>query len=134
MDKINEKAFSDKDINKRYHTIIRREDKSIEILLGKRFYQKEAVFAAAHSITDKYRVKIEPAENNNVKIILIPMPSAAKINEQEVIDCLINRLIDEQVRLDLEKRYGKIRELIIEHAFSPLENLRAKIREIAGRE
>jgi His-Xaa-Ser system protein HxsD len=115
-------------------TVIRRERGEIEIYLSKLYYQKEAVFAAAHSVTDNYRVKIEPTENRNVKITLIPLREESKANEEKVINDLMNRLIDEQVRLDLEKQYGKIRELIIEHAFSPLENLRTKVREIVGRD
>ena len=45
-----------------------------------------------------------------------------------------NEVIDQQLRLDLEKRYGQVRELIIKHAFSPLENLKAETEKIVGRE
>ena len=106
---------------------------TIEVYLSKRFFEKEAVFAAAFSITNKYRVKIEPAAENNVKIIIFPIKEGQTTNKAEIVNSLLNKLIDEQLRLDLEKRYGRIRELIIEHAFSPLENLRAKVQEISGR-
>jgi His-Xaa-Ser system protein HxsD len=115
-------------------TIIKREGGVIEVLLSKLYYQKEAVFAVAHSLTDIYRVHIKAVDSDNVKIILIPMREETKADEQDVINFLMNRLIDEQLRIDLEKQYGKIRELIIEHAFFPLENLRAKVREISGRD
>jgi His-Xaa-Ser system protein HxsD len=134
MVEIDERAYFKKGSCYVDPTIIRREGGVFEVLISKCYYQKEAVFAAAHSLTDTYRVHIKPAENEKVKIILVPMIEGSKANNQDAINFLMNRLIDEQVRLDLEKVYGKIRELIIEHAFFPLENLRAKVREITGRE
>jgi His-Xaa-Ser system protein HxsD len=132
MKPIVENAYLNGDFCNR--TVTRKEGGVIEIHLSKLYYQKEAVFAAAHSVTDNYRAKIAPADQRNVKITLIPLREETKASEDKVINDLMNRLIDEQVRMDLEKQYGKIRELIIEHAFSPIENLRAKVREIVGRD
>ena len=45
-----------------------------------------------------------------------------------VAEDFCNEVLDQQVRLDLEKRYGNIRELVIRHAFAPIESLKAKIK------
>jgi len=33
------------------------------------------------------------------------------------------------VQRDLERRYGKIRELVVQHAFFPLENLKDELEK-----
>ena len=46
----------------------------------------------------------------------------------------MNELIDQQLRLDLEKRYGAIRRLIVQQAFAPLDDLKAEVKKIVGRD
>ena len=52
----------------------------------------------------------------------------------EIENKFMNELIDQQVRLDLEKRYGPIRRLIVQQAFAPLDNLKAEVKKIVGRD
>ena len=41
----------------------------------------------------------------------------------ELINDFCNEVLDQQVRLDLEKRYGGLRDTIVKHAFLPFESL-----------
>lgn len=106
------------------------ENNFLEIILSKSLYEKEAVFGAAYLFTGKYSIKIEPEEESKIKVTFRPFSSNDNIYFKKIEYEFFNELINQQLRLDLEKRYGKIRELIVEHAFSPLADLRTKVREI----
>jgi len=42
--------------------------------------------------------------------------------------------VDQQLRLDLERRYGGLRQLIVQHAFSPLSHLKQEVKKTIGRD
>ena len=91
--------------------------------LSKQFYEKPAVMAAAYKFTHKCVILIEPLEEGYVGVWF-----QAKSNEgldmvSDLINDFCNEVLDQQVRLDLEKRYGSLRDAIVEHAFQPLGNV-----------
>jgi|WetSurMetagenome_2_1015567.scaffolds.fasta_scaffold00300_10 His-Xaa-Ser system protein HxsD len=102
------------------------EDGRLCIYLFKLFYQREAIFAAAQTMTNKYYFEIKPYESEKVSVYLepkepIPLDDSEKIALlQSDAKHFCNTVLDHQVRLDLEKEYGKIRELIVRQAFSPI--------------
>ena len=91
--------------------------------LSKRFYEKSAVMNAAYKFTHKCFILIEPLEEGYVGIWF----QAKDGQEPEMIPDLLNdfcnEVLDQQVRLDLEKRYGSLRDTIVKHAFQPLADL-----------
>jgi His-Xaa-Ser system protein HxsD len=110
------------------------ENQAIEIIVSTTLYDKEAIFAAAYTLTGLYSVTLNQESNDNIKIILKPLNYNRDYCPEEISTRFLNEIIDQQLRLYLERRYCKIRELIIQHAFSPLENLQDKVQEIVGRE
>jgi His-Xaa-Ser system protein HxsD len=108
--------------------------KFIELHINKNLYEKEAVIAAAYSLSGCCVIKIEPQSSEIFKITLEPLVSSKNEDFTEVSHRFMNELNDQQLRLDLERRYGPIRELIVKHAFAPLENLTAEVKKIVGRE
>lgn len=106
--------------------INKEKNNQVTVSLSKKFYQKEAVFAAAYKFTDICTIKIEPIDEYHVGVYLEPKENV-KINIERVAERLCNEALDQQVRLDLEKRFGNIRDLIVEHAFSPIKNIKSKI-------
>lgn len=98
------------------------EDGKILVKLKKEFYEKSAVFFAAHKLTDRFVVLIEPFDNLTVSVSIQPKPgiNMAEDDLKDAIFNFCNEAVDQQVRLDLEKRYGNIRELIVKQAFAPL--------------
>ena len=91
--------------------------------LSKRFYEKRAVMTAAYKFTHKCVILVEPLEEGYVGVWF-----QAKHNESadiipELINDFCNEVLDQQVRLDLEKRYGGLRDTIVKHAFLPFESL-----------
>jgi His-Xaa-Ser system protein HxsD len=94
------------------------------ISLYRLFYQKEAVLAAAQKMTGDYYIEIKSLDSERAGIYLEPKVTGsgeALTNIiEEVAKNFCNEVIDQQVRLDLEKRYGKLRELIVRQAFAPI--------------
>jgi His-Xaa-Ser system protein HxsD len=82
-------------------------------------YNLEVIHAATYQFTSSYHILITPNADNSVTIIF-----EAKDKARDVIEDLkdfANALIDHQVRYQLNKVNGKIRDLIVAHAFSPLD-------------
>lgn len=102
------------------------DESNLAVCLAKEYYQREAVFAAAHKFTDICTIKIEPAGNQHVGIYF-KEKGHSQYSLLEIAESFCNEAIEQQLRLDLEAGNGQIRALIVEQAFKPLENLKQKI-------
>lgn len=104
------------------------EDGRMSLLLSKKLYEKEAIFSAAYKFTNKCFIYIEPAGDDSVCVYF--KAKGAETNEKisTVAYAFCNEVLDQQVRMDIEKRYGNIRDLIVEHAFSPIKNIKDRIK------
>jgi His-Xaa-Ser system protein HxsD len=89
------------------------------VTLHKQFYQKESVFYAAHKFTSKCGILIEPLDDFSIGIYF-DKKNDAKVDLTELAKCFCNEVLDQQTRLDLERQYGKIRDIIYEQAFRPI--------------
>ena len=107
--------------------IIKTDNGKLMVVLKKVFYEKEAVFAAAYKFTDLCSILIEPIDDDSVGIYFEKLEGKT-VNLKELAKKYCNEILDQQVRLDLEKRYGNIRDLIYKHAFTPLKNLDEKVK------
>lgn len=61
-----------------------------------------------------------------LKIDICPHSKTPK----EILDKFLYILSDQQIKSKLLKENGKLRDLIVEHAFKPLQNLEEKLDEI----
>ncbi len=113
---------------------VRRKPGGFEVILSKALYEKEAVFAATYALSGLCRNTVEPAQAGYVKVTLEFLDPGQEQERAQIENRFLNELIDQQLRLDLEKRYGAIRRLIVQQAFAPLDNLKAEVKKIAGRE
>lgn len=102
------------------------EDGKLLLTLAKEYFLREAVFAATHKFSGACGVEIFPIGEYEVGVWLTPKAKMTDKELQDIAWSFSEELIDQQVRLDLEKRNGRIRELIVKHAFSPLDNLEAE--------
>lgn len=96
--------------------------------LSKKVYEKEAIFAAAYKFTNHSAILIEPIEDTYVGVYFEPKENQTQDELKRVAFDFCNEVIDQQVRLDLEKRYGNIKEIIVKHSFSPLKSIKEAIR------
>lgn len=102
---------------------------TVVILLDKEYFEKSAIFAASYKFTHKYIVQIEPEGQRKVSVSIVPKQASNELLLKDVAGEFMNEVLDQQVRLDLERRYGSIRELIVRHAFAPIENLKNAIKQ-----
>lgn len=106
------------------------ENGKIFLTLSKQFFERSAIYAASYEMTDKYSIMIKPASEREISIILEPKKDQSVHEMETAIFDFYDKVLDHQIRLDLEKQYGKLRELIVEHAFSPLSDLKNKLEQI----
>ena len=96
------------------------DDGKLLLKLSKRFYEKSAVMNAAYKFTDKCIILIEPLEEGYVGVWFKAKDGQGSETIPNLLDDFCNEVLDQQVRLDLEKRYGSLRDAIVNHAFQPL--------------
>lgn len=96
------------------------DDNKILIRLKKHFYEKLAIFSAAHKFTDNFIIKIDEIDNQTVGIYLSLKDSRNKELLKSAPEEFCNEVLDQQIRLDIEKKYGPIRDIIVNQAFSPI--------------
>lgn len=91
------------------------------VKLRKAYYEQEAVMQASYKFTNACFIKIDAVEEGYVGIWFKAKPQLT-INPELLLCEFCNEVLDQQVRLDLEKRYGTIRDTIYQFAFSPLKD------------
>ena len=90
-----------------------------KILLSKECFDREPVVAAASRFTGRYYVSIRPADDDSFEVSL--QAKKADDADENILHIFRNEVIDQQVRHDLHNRFGKLRDMIVEQAFYPLE-------------
>ena len=101
----------------------------LRVTLSKEIYEREAVMAAAYKFTDLCTLLIRPSGEREVDVVF-ETKAEETIQDLEIVAAkFCNDVLDQQIRLDLDKRYGKIRELIVKHAFSPIKDLTESLDE-----
>ncbi len=98
------------------------EDGRALVTLDASIYEKEAVMAAAYKMTESCFVVVKPLENSQLGVYFEPKDGQAETALKAIAKGYCNEVLDQQVRLDTEKRFGGIRDLLVKQAFSPIEN------------
>jgi His-Xaa-Ser system protein HxsD len=91
------------------------------IIIDSSLYKIEAINAASYAFTSNYHILATRKDDTSVTVIFELKNKASRRNISEDIKEFINTIIDHQVRLQLDRANGKIRDLIVAHAFSPLD-------------
>lgn len=100
--------------------IIKQDENIFQIKVDKRIYCEQAVNAACYKFTDRCYIHQQiPEDDSNIILVTI------EAKENNVIDetfakQFCNELIDQQVKVTTEEKFGHIRDLIVEEAFKPV--------------
>ncbi|OHB57691.1 MAG: His-Xaa-Ser system protein HxsD [Planctomycetes bacterium GWF2_42_9] len=105
--------------------IINKDDNSICLQVDEYLYQKEAIQAASHKFIDKNYVKID---RNSVGLISVILRPKENCESENLALEFCNELIDQQVRINIEKSCGNIRDLIVKQAFAPIDNIQDEVK------
>lgn len=88
--------------------------------IDKTLYSREALTATVYRFSGNYTVSVESSSDNLEKYIIAIETVNKEEPSAEIKDDFIKELTDQQVRLDIEARFGHIRDLIVEEAFKPV--------------
>ena len=91
------------------------------IIIDSSLYNMEAINAACYTFTNNYHILVTRKDGAFVTVIFELKNKVSQKNIPEDIKDFVNTVIDHQVRLQLDRTNGKIRDLIVQHAFSPLD-------------
>ncbi|MBI4804037.1 MAG: hypothetical protein HY795_02245 [Desulfovibrio sp.] len=103
------------------------DDGTLYVRFNNELYELEAIRAAAFKFSGNYFVLMKPFDAHEVILILDPKPDC-ECNIENDLKCFCNETLDQQIRLDLEKRYGNMKELIVRQAFLPVEDGKMDIK------
>ncbi len=88
------------------------------VRLKKEVYEQKAVMTAAQKFSDRCYIRIDELKNNYVGVWF---KLRYEINPEKVRKLLYefcNEVLDRQIQIDLEDRFGNLREIIYQKAFA----------------
>lgn len=94
------------------------DDGTIVLTVDTRLYSREAVIATAYRFTGDCAISTDVTPGEQVQVCLRPHASRETADLCSIAESFFNALIDEQVRFDIEKQTGRLREIIVAHAFA----------------
>jgi len=83
-------------------------------------YTNEALTATCYKYTDNFYVHQQTDSLSGMIVVVFESKNKEKIVQNVVVKQFCNDLIDQQVRFDINNRFGHIRDLIVEEAFKPV--------------
>ena len=93
------------------------------ITAEKQFFTGKCILDVSSEVSCLYHVSYDARSNPEAIIIKIsPKDENRRLMEADLRD-FMNKLIDHQTWLDLNKEFGEIRQTIVAEAFSPLKKL-----------
>ena len=92
----------------------------MDIIIDKNLYSLEAITATAYHFSGDYYISVDCLNEKDDKYLLSIRSKSEASEDGSIKEIFINELVDQQVRLDIESRFGHIRDLIVEEAFKPV--------------
>jgi len=90
------------------------------IAIDTSLYAKEAVTAVAYKYSAAFHIYQERDEERADIVNVTFEPKDGGTVAETTPKDFCNELLDQQLRLDTEARFGKIRDMIVEEAFKPV--------------
>lgn len=82
-------------------------------------YSVDAVTATTYKYTDKFYIHQQTTDVKTMNVIFEAKDSCDPVSA-EIVKQFCNDLIDQQVRVLVNRDFGHIRDLIVEEAFKPV--------------
>ncbi|MCX5804272.1 MAG: His-Xaa-Ser system protein HxsD [Proteobacteria bacterium] len=94
-------------------------DNQLLIEVNKKIYEFEAILQTSYKFTDKCYINIDSISEDIIGVYF-KKKDEGDVSLEEVVDKFCNELIDQQVRVVVERSCGSIRDEIVKKAFSPI--------------
>lgn len=91
------------------------------VTIDSSLYEPEAIHAATYAFVPEYNVMATRKSDTAIVVIFEAKEGATPRDIAKDLKDFMATVIDHQVRLQLDRTNGRIRELIVAHAFSPLD-------------
>ena len=99
------------------YPICRNQEQIATVSLPKSIYEAEAIRQSAYKFSGAYNILIQ--ENGSNYDVIFESKNNENISDEKIKE-ICNDFIDQQIRIDTEKQFGHIRDLIVEEAFKPV--------------
>lgn len=108
-------------MSKLTYPISQSESGDVSVTLPKSIYEAEAIRQTMYKYSGEYHIIAK--DNGDTFDIIFEGKTEKPVNETSIKD-ICNDFIDQQVRIDTEKQFGHIRDLIVEEAFKPVNQFK----------
>lgn len=102
--------------------IIELDTKGFKLAVDTKIYSSEAIVATLYEYSDRYFIYQKRNDNNNE---MLDVTFEAK-EETTISKCIVkefcNKLVEQQLRININKQFGHIRDMIVTEAFKPVNN------------
>ncbi len=95
----------------------RFEDGALRISLSIDIYGLDAIFRSCYWLTDRCYVYLAPSQDRLIEVTLVAKEGGVDVTDQLAWD-FVNDLIDQRLRIDVNRETRAIREMIIAQAFA----------------
>lgn len=91
------------------------------IVVDLNLFSTEALTSTCYKYTDKFFIHQQTSqENSNLVNVILEVKESLDVEIQSILKQFCNDLIDQQVRITINRDFGHIRDLIVEEAFKPV--------------
>jgi len=104
-----------------FNTAVRKEDGRVELELDTNFFCKEAILKTAYQFTEQCHFKVETAGAGAVRVVMSPKDLGTDIDR--LVPDFLNELIDQELRVRVQRETAEIHRLIVSEAFAPLQTM-----------
>ena len=99
--------------------IVELGNKSFLVSVDLNIYSVDAVTATSYKYTDRFYVHQQTVDEKKMNVIFEAKDCNVPVSS-DTVKQFCNDLIDQQVRVLVNKDFGHIRDLIVEEAFKPV--------------
>ena len=94
---------------------------SFQVLVDLNLYAPEAITATCYKYTDRFYVHQQTTSDYEKFVnVILETKDDSLIVSADIAKQFCNDLIDQQVRVQVNRDFGHIRDLIVEEAFKPV--------------
>ncbi len=94
---------------------------NLELQINTKIYDLKAITNTSHKFSDKYYIQIKPLSEDSIQIC-VQAKQEGNEKLENFSNVFFNELLDQQVRITIEKDFGHIRDMIVKKAFSPISD------------
>ena len=104
-----------------FNTAVRREDGCVVLEVDTSFFCNEAILKTAYQFTGRYHFEVETAGEGAARVIISPKEAQADV--ELLVPEFLNELVDQELRVRVQRETAEIHRLIVSEAFAPLQTL-----------